>query len=354
MHLQDYFKQFLSNIEPSTRQVDDASASHNSVRDHLAEDPTFSKLLVRTFLAGSYARDTAYSPIQDVDIIVVTTWDGEPSALLAELDKALKRKDKYKTKTDPQRRSIRIDLSHISLDIVPARAHTGVAPLEVPDQTQHEWVATNPEGHTAWVIDRNKDTKQSETDKGRFVPLAKMLKYWKRYALPDLKHPKGFWIETLAGWHQDTDAREWSNVFIGALENIVKKYEVEAAFKIAPTIADPGIEGQSLSTGLTGEDFATFYAALKQALTDAKAARDDTTSYEHSAELWRKVFGKKFPSKAERDAQVKREADALAARAAVGAAGLGARSQHDVREPEQFGGGARGERGRHREERGEG
>jgi hypothetical protein len=223
----------------------------------------------------------------------------------------------------------------------------------VPDQTQHEWVATNPEGHTAWVVDRNKDTKQSETDKGRFVPLATMLKYWNRYALPDLKHPKGFWIETLAGWHQDTQAREWSNVFIGALENIVNQYELEAALKIAPNITDPGIESQSLTTGLTGDDFATFHAALKQALADAKSARDDATSVEHSAELWRKVFGKKFPSKAERDAQVKRDADALAARAAVGAAGLGARSQHDVREPEQFGGGT-GRRGRRREGHGEG
>ncbi len=335
MNLNDYFKQFLTNIEPTSAQVTAASTSHNAVRTHLANDSEFKKIFVDSFLAGSYARDTAVKPIQDVDIIVVTTWDKEPAGLLKELKAALDRNKNYKTKTSPQRRSICIELEHISMDLVPAKEVTGgIAPLQVPDREQKEWIDTNPRGHTEWVTGLNKKTKQSDTDQGRFVPLAKMLKHWKRFALANAKHPKGFWIECLAGWNHDAGARDWADVFIRSLEKIKDRYATDSQSGRAPQLVDPGLTHQYLSTGLTGAEFQTFFKRLEQALTDAKAAQADTTSYAKSAELWQGVFGSKFPSKEQRDAQVRLEQAAIAARATS----LGARSGRDVSEPEQFGG----------------
>lgn len=333
MKLNDYFKQLLSNIEPTTARVSAASNSHNAVRDHLRADADFKEILIESFLAGSYARDTAFDPIQDVDIIVVTKWDKEPAALLAKLKAALDRNKNYKTKCSPQRRSIRIDLSHVSLDIVPAKEVTGLAPHQVPDREQKQWVDTNPRGHIEWVTDLNKATKQNDSDQGRFVPLAKMLKHWKAYQLPDAKHPKGFWIECLAGWNHDAAVRDWADVFIRALELITTKYAAYKTNGLVPVLTDPGLPHQALATGIDAEAFQTFYKKLEQSLADAKKARDDDTTAAESARLWRLVFGPKFPSKEQREAQLKLEQATVSS----SAASLGIRSGRNVREPEPFG-----------------
>jgi hypothetical protein len=343
MKLNDYFRQFLSNIEPGEKRVSAASASHTSVRDHLKEDDAFRDLFVEAFLAGSYARDTAYDPIQDVDIVVVCQWDREPATLLSKLKSALDKHYNYKAKTSPQRRSIRIDLSHISMDIVPARRTSGrLAPLEVPDREQKVWLETHPKGHIEWVRDINAKTKQSDTDQGRFVPLAKMLKHWRGYRLPDAKHPKGFWIECLAGWHHDPSARDWADVFIGALERIRTACGVYASLGVVPPITDPGLQHQSLATGMELSEFKTFFDALEQALTDAKRARDDETGIAESARLWRLVFGPKFPTPEQRAAcealEKARATQTLASGVAAGAgASLGARSGRKITESEPFG-----------------
>jgi hypothetical protein len=338
MHLNDYFKQFLSNIEPTRAQVGAASTSHNAVRKHLANDEKFKDIFVDSFLAGSYARDTAVKPIRDVDIIVVTRWDKEPAALLKELKAALDRSSHYKTKTSPQRRSICVELEHISMDIVPAREVLGLAQLQVPDREQKEWVDTNPRGHTDWVIEINKQTKKSDADQGRFVPLAKMAKHWKRFRLEQAKHPKGFWIESLCGWNHDPDARDWADVFIRSLELITGRYAADSTASRAPQLTDPGLIHRTLSTGLTGDEFQVFFSQMEKALAAARTARDDQTSHARSAELWREVFGPKFPSKEQREAQLRIEASALASRGSS----LGARSGRDISEPEPFGGDVQG------------
>ena len=335
MKLNDYFRQFLSNVEPADARVKEASASHTAVRRYLETDPDFKDFFLDSFLAGSYARDTAYEPIQDVDIIVVCKWDGEPSKLLTKLKSVLDKHYNYKAKTNPQRRSVRIDLSHISMDIVPARhCSSGLAPLEVPDREQKKWVATNPKGHIEWVATLNKNTKQSESDQGRFVPLAKMFKYWKRNNLPDAKHPKGFWMECLVGWNHDPAARDWADVFINAVQRIIDTY---APYKKSgvPVLTDPGLRHQTLATGMEAADFQVFYTRLERSLADAKTARADETGVAESALLWQKVFGKKFPTKEQRDAYLKAEQ----AVAAASTTSLGTRSTRDVREPEQFGSG---------------
>ena len=330
MKLNDYFRQFLSNIEPGENRVSAASTSHTAVRNHLNADEQFKDLLVDAFLAGSYARDTAYDPIKDVDIIVVCDWDEEPAKLLTTLKAALDRHYNYKAKTSSQRRSIRIDLSHISLDIVPAKVASGnVTPLVVPDREQKQWVETNPKGHIQWVTDLNQATKQNENDQGRFVPLAKMV-----------KHPKGFWIECLAGWHHDASARDWADVFIGAVERMKTACAYYAGAGLVLPIKDPGLPHQTLATGMVAAEFKTFHAALAQALAGAKRARDDDTSIAESARLWRVVFGPKFPTpeqRAAQDALEKAARSTVSGAASATGASLGTRSGRKISESEPFG-----------------
>ena len=76
-----YFKDFLSNIRLTDNQVNDLKTGHTTLRKRLEEDETLSKIIVSTFLQGSYRRSTAVKPKNgnksDVDVIVVTKLDSE-------------------------------------------------------------------------------------------------------------------------------------------------------------------------------------------------------------------------------------------------------------------------------------
>ena len=57
-----YFKDFLSNIRLSDNQVDDLKTGHTTLRKRLKDDENLSKIIVSTFLQGSYKRSTAVKP----------------------------------------------------------------------------------------------------------------------------------------------------------------------------------------------------------------------------------------------------------------------------------------------------
>ena len=122
-----YFKDFLSNIRLSDNQVSDLKTGHTTLRKRLETDETLSKIIVSTFLQGSYRRSTAVKPKNgnksDVDVIVVTKLDSEEYTPEEALDLFVPFLDKYyKGKYRIQGRSIGISLSYVDLDIVPTSA----------------------------------------------------------------------------------------------------------------------------------------------------------------------------------------------------------------------------------------
>ena len=74
------FNEFLKDIEPSKTTKSNAASAHTEIRKFLSDHEEFGKHHERTFLSGSYKRDTAIRPVTkngefdrpDVDIIVVT------------------------------------------------------------------------------------------------------------------------------------------------------------------------------------------------------------------------------------------------------------------------------------------
>lgn len=78
-------RELIETIEPSAAQKSAASRSHNYLRD-LLDTGEFGNRILDSYLSGSYARDTAIRPIDDVDIVVVIDpagwsrrmWDGRP------------------------------------------------------------------------------------------------------------------------------------------------------------------------------------------------------------------------------------------------------------------------------------
>lgn len=100
MAFRSQFNKLLSDIEPSSTTKENASRAHTDLRDFLADNETYKKVYQRSFLSGSYKRNTAIRPRvkggvadrADIDIIVVTnhTRAEDPDAVINELYRVLK------------------------------------------------------------------------------------------------------------------------------------------------------------------------------------------------------------------------------------------------------------------------
>ncbi|HEY4129458.1 MAG TPA: hypothetical protein VGM50_02520 [Gemmatimonadaceae bacterium] len=299
--LNGLFDEFLSKIEPDADTRADAIEAHEDVRDWLAGHSTFSAVHVETFLAGSYRRRTSVTPIKDVDIVVVCAMseydESDPKKLLTKLKVALDDNKKYKTKTTPRRRSIQIELARVDMDIVPTVAPNGAdKPLLIPDRDVTRWFDTNPKGHITWTQTLNAATKDDENDRGRFVPLVKMARWWKRERLRSRRHPKGHMMELMAGYHHDPKARDWPDVFVAWVERTTTALAIYRQIGSMPSFSDPGLPGQTIKTGMEQDDFNRFYDELAKTLPIAQRARDlAATDLTASAKLWRQIFGDAFP-----------------------------------------------------------
>lgn len=299
--LNSLFEEFLGNIEPDADTQADAISAHEPVRAWLASHPTFGAVHVDTFLAGSYRRRTSVTPIKDVDIVVVCAMSEydphNPRKLLNKLKAALDDNQKYKTRTTPRRRSIQVELARIDMDIVPTVPPNGVdRPLLIPDRDVIRWFDTNPKGHITWTQTLNANTKVGDSDRGRFVPLVKMARWWKRERLRSRRHPKGHMMELMAGYFHDPKARDWADVFIVWAERTTTALAVNRQIGSLPSFPDPGLPGKEIKTGMEQEDFNRFYDELATTLPIAQRARDmATTDLAASAKLWRQIFGDKFP-----------------------------------------------------------
>lgn len=75
MILNNYFKDFITNISLTENQISRIKTTHKTLRDRLKKDEELSEYIIGTFLQGSYKRYTAIRPKNseksDVDIVVV-------------------------------------------------------------------------------------------------------------------------------------------------------------------------------------------------------------------------------------------------------------------------------------------
>ena len=198
---------FLSNvvtsIEPSRKQKEGAVKSHKYLRDIL-DTGNFSKRILGSYLSGSYARDTAINPLDDVDIIFLVDPSGwqdvlerhfnslpSPNKILTSFAGAIRYRYPLST-VSGQRRSVCLSLNHLDIDVVPAIV-TGQDPrvLKIPDVNAGSWILTAPKIH------EERATKINQSNKGRVKPLIKILKFW-NCNLPTTAKLKSFTIETIA------------------------------------------------------------------------------------------------------------------------------------------------------------
>jgi predicted nucleotidyltransferase len=297
MTTQQQFIDMLADIEPSPSTVAACSSAHKTLRTALAEHEEFGDVHVETFLSGSYKRDTAIRPTiadgvlqrPDVDIIAVTdhTVDDEPQVVLDAVHKALVDAG-YKNLT-VNRRSINVKLVTVDMDVVPV-IENGDSYL-IPDIHLENWVETNPPAHTQWTVDVNADAG------GRFKPLVKLFKWWRRVHMADLKRPKGFILECLVAEHMNYSETNYETLFISLLETIRDAYSAYASLGLVPFLEDPGVPGNNVFSAVTAEEFKTFIGKIEAHAALARKAKNETDADE-ALKLWRQVLGSRFPASA--------------------------------------------------------
>lgn len=302
MTTQKQFLDFLYEIEPATSTVSACSSAHTTLRSVLRLDENFSEVHVETFLSGSYKRDTAIRPQKindvlqrpDVDIIVVTnhTTDDDPHDVLNTLEQALVDAGYKNIKVN--RRSIAVTMATVDMDVVPI-IENGTSYL-IPDIELKTWLDTNPPAHTQWTIDVNRNAGE------RFKPLVKLVKWWRRLHLADLRRPKGFILECLVAQHMRYDQASYETLFVELLESIRDTYSIYVDLGLVPTLADPGVPGNNVFSNVTVEEFKTFYNKVKEYAGLARAAKNESNDDE-ALMKWRNIFGSRFPAAATKRAE---------------------------------------------------
>lgn len=304
-----YFKDFLSNIRLSDNQVSDLKTGHTTLRKRLETDETLSKIIVSTFLQGSYRRSTAVKPKNgnksDVDVIVVTKLDSEEYTPEEALDLFVPFLDKYYNgKYRIQGRSIGISLSYVDLDIVPTSApsesETGILqdeaiiseytiedfqqnqliklfnntllestynifcksddeakwksePLLIPDREAEKWDKTHPLEQIRWTVEKNINCNT------HYVNVVKALKWWHKTQYPDMKHPKSYPLEHFIGDCCPDGITSIAEGVVLTLENMVSQYPTK------PFLADRGVPEHDVFARITDDEYSDFYDKVCEA-----------------------------------------------------------------------------------------
>jgi len=185
MSVKAKFDAFLSNIQLTDRQIEDAKTKHTAIRDVLQEAyydwpyPATTSILV-----GSYAKHTAARPPTDVDILFImpshrfSYYQGYagngPSRLLQDVKAVLQGKyPKTGMRGDGQVVVVSF-ASGFGVEVVPVFASDKDGVYHTPDTHDGgSWKTTNPEAERSRIAESNRISNSNT------VHLIKMTKIWK-------------------------------------------------------------------------------------------------------------------------------------------------------------------------------
>lgn len=340
--INSYFKDFLSNIRLTEMQSSALKIAQEDLRTKLTTDETISKILIATFLQGSYRRSTAVKPTADsktdVDIIVVTNLDSTaypPSEALDLFTPFLEKH--YRGSYRPQGRSFgietEVDGTPVAIDLVPtsapseaverilesasAQSHYSLEefqynldgreysailesfneffsvdgqnekwrdePLLIPDRNAEEWEKTHPLEQIRWTVEKNKLTN------GHYINVVKALKWWRKTQFSDVSHPKSYPLEHFIGDCCPDGITSIAEGVVLTLEKIAQDHPRK------PYLPDRGVSTHDVFGRLQEKDYESFYQAVVKASTKARKALD-VDDIQESVDLWSDFFGEEFPT----------------------------------------------------------
>lgn len=167
---EDQLIELLKQIEPTSAQKDGGRRSHTFLRDILRTG-NMANRVVDSYLSGSYARDTAVRPLEDVDIIFVidpARWPQNGFRLILDDDyprpeavlKTFMNAIRYRYQDSSlrlQNKSVRLRLYHLDIDVVPAiDREKNDSSILIPDRRKQDWIVTAPRKHNEIASALNK------------------------------------------------------------------------------------------------------------------------------------------------------------------------------------------------------
>jgi predicted nucleotidyltransferase len=291
MELSTFFRGLLTKIEPNTQTVAKAKKAHETLRGELRNDEEISKADPETYLAGSYARDTAIKDIKDVDIILLLDVDHNttsPEVVVAWLQSVLQN---YYSEVNKQGRSVQVVTdSGFQLDVVLSEPMVDKeSPIWIPDRDAGRWVASHPKGQIDFGVRRNASTD------GCYKPLVKAMKHWRDRLSPEAARVKSYILESLVSQAITSKPDSYAQGVVRILETIDNNYSAYVKAGIVPNIPDPGYPTVNVAKRWQFEEFASFMRNVSLSRTIAVAAFAESDR-DRSIALWRKLFGPEFSS----------------------------------------------------------
>ncbi len=292
MELNTYFQGLLSNIEPDDQAVAKAKKSHEDLREILKNDEQISDADPDTYLAGSYARNTAINYIKDVDVVLLLKLDHNktsPDVVVAWVQKSLQ--DHY-LEVIPQGRSVQVRTdSGFELDVVPSvPIGDRNGPILIPDRDVKSWVASHPKGQISFGIEKNKDTD------GYYKPLVKIMKFWRDRFSNETAKAKSYILENLVGENLTGQPSCYASGMLLILQNIYQRYAIYLNTRVVPKIMDLGYSSVNVAKRWKFNEFAAFMEEVRKSQIIANSALRSQNEQE-SIKLWRQLFGTKFEPK---------------------------------------------------------
>ncbi|TFV64601.1 UNVERIFIED_ORG: nucleotidyltransferase [Bacillus sp. AZ43] len=196
------FAEFDENLNLDPRERLRAQQVHNDMRDAVSVD----RLVVDSFLQGSFARKTMLKPLKDVDVVLLLNPelreryrapDGPGRAMEDFKPRVLKKfpDAEFDQGEEPAGKALRVSLPNcaFTVDLVPAFEED--PPTEyvlIGDRHEGSWERSNTRIQRRKVSERNKATGW------RFVHQVRMLKAYRKHHEGQLEFVSGIVMESLA------------------------------------------------------------------------------------------------------------------------------------------------------------
>jgi len=281
-YVDEAFALLKQNLEITNTELDLAKTRHVRIRDHIETEWT----LIKSFLTGSYDRQTKTKKLKDVDIFVVIDPDG-PQGYLAngtgrtavnELLKVLK------TKWDDVKADDYVVTVYYAGEEV---ASYEVAPVFPRDgggylmPCGNDWMATDPEIHADLVTAKNKDCDK------KFVPFVKMVKGINREAGDPIT--PSFLIEVMA--------LELVSAPFTRYQDEIRWFLASVADQITDDWPDPAHLGPDVNSQMTLTERERVADIVRGWLQVCEKAilQEDASKERAAVETWRELFGNRMP-----------------------------------------------------------
>jgi hypothetical protein len=281
------FEEFHDRINITGDHRETCRARKDALVDHMKKTLT----IVDSFQSGSIPKYTALKTLSDLDVIVALNYskhckDKKPSEVLAAARSAL---STYKigARRNGQAVTVKYD-TWPNVDIVPVyRVADGDKILHycIPDMNTETWIEAKPVSHA------NKIDELAGSRGAEFRKIIKMMKWWNHV---NNGYLESYHIEVLAV-QELASFTEWSwNVyqFIEKMHTSISTCILSPCLLYDGSYADKYLKSADRTevsnrlNGAKGNALSAWYATT---------ASNPNKSEETAINLWRKVFGDKFP-----------------------------------------------------------